>query len=134
MNEITHKQRMQMVFAALADGDGRPFVEAMADDLCWTIAGHGRWAGTWCGKEVVRTQLLEPLFRQFAGVYRNRARRIVVDGDMVVVECRGEVATKTGHRYDNHYCYVIEMQHGRMHTLTEYMDTALAEAVLTPPA
>ena len=52
---------------------------------------------------------------------------------MVVVECRGEVATRTGKQYDNHYCYVIDMREGKMLALTEYMDTALAEAALVPP-
>ena len=76
---------------------------------------------------------MAPLFAQFAGTYRNRATRIVCDGDVVVVECRGDVATQVGRRYDNHYCYVIDMREGKMLALTEYMDTALAEAVLSPP-
>lgn len=42
--------------------------------------------------------------------------------------------TNAGKRYDNHYCYVIDMKDGKMLALTEYMDTALTEAVLSPPA
>jgi uncharacterized protein len=134
MNTTTHKQLVESVFAALAQGNTRPFADAMADDFSWTISGHGPWSRTWRGKHQVRQDLMAPLFAQFAGTYRNRATRIVAEGDMVVVECRGEVATKAGRRYDNHYCYVIEMRDGRMHALTEYMDTALAEAVLSAPA
>lgn len=51
-----------------------------------------------------------------------------------MVECHGSVATHAGQRYDNPYCYVIEMQAGKMLALAEYMDTALAEAVLSPSA
>jgi uncharacterized protein len=130
----TNKQLVAALFAALAQGDLRPFGEAMAEDFSWTITGHGPWAGTWRGREAVRRELLAPLFAQFAGTYRNRALRIVAEGDTVVVECRGSVATRAGRRYDNHYCYLIEMRDGRLHALTEYMDTALAEAVLTAPA
>jgi uncharacterized protein len=134
MNATTHKQLVESVFAALAQGNTRPFADAMADDFSWTISGHGLWSRTWRGKQQVREGLMAPLFAQFADTYRNRATRIIAEGNAVVVECRGAVATKAGQRYDNHYCYVIEMRDGRMHALTEYMDTALAEAVLTAPA
>lgn len=134
MSETSNKSIVQSIFAALAEGDRKPFADAMADDFSWTIAGHGPWARTWCGKAAVRSGLMAPLFAQFADTYRNRATRIVCEGDTVVVECRGSVSTRAGPRYDNHYCYVIEMQGGKMHALTEYMDTALAEAVLSPPA
>ena len=75
-----------------------------------------------------------PLFASFAGTYRNRASLIVAEGDVVVVECKGDVATKAGARYDNDYCYVCRFDDaGRLTRLTEYMDTALAERVLPPP-
>jgi len=134
MSSNPHKPLVESIFAALATGNGRPFIDAMADDFSWTITGHGPWARTWKGKAVVRRELLAPLFAQFRDTYRNRATRIVCEGDTVVVECRGEVATTSGERYDNHYCYVIDMREGKMVALTEYMDTALAEAVLSPPA
>lgn len=133
-NAATNKRVVEGIFQALAQGDGRPFGEAMAEDFSWTITGHGPWARTWSGRDEVRRQLLAPLYAQFAGTYRNRALRILADGDTVVVECRGDVATTSGKRYDNHYCFVIEMQGGRMRALTEYMDTALAEQVLVAPA
>jgi len=129
-----NKRLVEAVFHALAEGDRRPFGEAMAEDFSWTITGHGPWARTWQGRDDVRRRLLAPLFAQFASTYRNRALRILADGDVVVVECRGDVSTVSGKRYDNHYCYVIEMQGGRMRALTEYMDTALAESVLVAPA
>lgn len=134
MNTATHKRLVEAVFAAMAQGDTRPFADAMADDFCWTITGHGPWAGTWQGKSDVRDKLMAPLFAQFADTYRSRALRIVAEGDTVVVECRGEVMTRKGRRYDNHYCYIIEMKDGRMRSLTEYLDTALLEAVLEVPA
>lgn len=133
MSNNTSRVLVESLFAALAQGDTRPFADAMADDFSWTISGHGPWGRTWRGKQQVRQGLMAPLFSQFAGTYRNRATRIVAEGDVVVVECRGDVSTKAGKRYDNHYCYVIQMRDGRMSALTEYMDTALAEAVLTAP-
>ena len=134
MDTASNKRLIETIFIALAQGNRQPFAEAMADDFSWTITGHGPWARSWRGKAEVRGNLMAPLFAQFADTYRNRAQRIVAEGDTVVVECRGEVTTKAGRRYDNHYCYIIEMREGQMRALTEYMDTALAEAVLTAPA
>ena len=133
MNIPSNRSIVEAVFFALAQGERQPFADAMADDFSWTIAGQGPWARTWRGKDEVRRGLMAPLFAQFADTYRNRASRIVSDGDVIVVECRGEVATKAGKRYDNHYCYVIEMRDAKMLALTEYMDTALAQATLVPP-
>jgi ketosteroid isomerase-like protein len=48
-----------------------------------------------------------------------------------VVETRGSVATKTGARYDNAYCFVFRLDGGRIREITEYMDTQLVAEVLT---
>ena len=42
------------------------------------------------------TDLMRPLFAQFAGQYTNSAHRFIAEGDWVVVECRGKVNTKAG--------------------------------------
>jgi uncharacterized protein (TIGR02246 family) len=128
-----NKRLMQDIFAALAKGDGRPFVDAMADDFSWIIPGRSTWSGAWRGKQAVREQLLKPLFARFADTYTNQAHRYIAEGEHVVVECRGHVTTKSGKRYDNHYCFVCRIVDGRLRELTEYMDTELAAAALGAP-
>lgn len=117
----------------LSRGNGRPFVDAMADDFAWTLPGRNAWSGTYEGKKEVREKLLAPLFAQFATQYCNTAHRILADGDFVVVECQGAVTTKTGKAYDNSYCYVIRLAGGKMKHLNEYMDTSLVEEALEAP-
>lgn len=133
MSMTGNKQQVERAFQDLARGDGRAFVDLMADDFTWVFKGSTTWRGRYEGKTVVRESLLAPLFANFAGTYTNTARRIVAEGDVVVVECEGNVETKLGARYDNKYCYVIAMRGGKMVELTEYMDTALADRVLAPP-
>jgi len=134
MNPEDNKRTMQAIFAELEKGNGQPFVEAMRDDFDWKISGQGPWGRTWRGKAAVRGDLFRPLFAQFEGTYRNAASRCVAEGDTVVVECKGNVATKAGKRYDNDYCYVCRFaEDGKLVALTEYMDTALAEGVLDCP-
>jgi ketosteroid isomerase-like protein len=99
----------------------------------WTVKGTTPWSRTYRGKQAVRRELLAPLFGQFAGTYTNRANRILCDGNVVVVECEGNVVTKSGKPCCNSYCYVVEMADGRFQSLTEYLDTALVEKVLELP-
>ncbi|CAN7293311.1 nuclear transport factor 2 family protein [Rhizobacter sp. LjRoot28] len=134
MNQaVDTKALMRAAFDALAQGDGAPFVALMAEDFTWTIPGESTWSGQWRGKRAVREELFKPLFARFAGTYTNRARRILQDGDVVVVECEGAVATRAGGRYDNRYCYVCRFEGGLMKELTEYMDTELAARALGAP-
>lgn len=133
MNAAENKELMQEVFDALAKGDGRPFVEALADDVSWRIIGSTDWSGTWEGKPAVQAKLLDPLFAQFATRYRNRAIRLIAEDDYVVIECRGDVTTKSGRPYRNTYCYVCRFERGRVRELTEYCDTELLTKALTSP-
>ena len=134
MSAIENKQLMQQVFAELAKGNGKPFVDAMADDFCWTITGSTPWSKTYVGRQAVLKDLMQPLFAQFAGRYINTAERIIAEDDHVVIECRGRVTTKTGKPYNNTYCYVCRMAGGKMRELTEYLDTQLVTTALTAPA
>ena len=58
MNE--NKQLMLYVFSELSKGNGRPFVDHMADDFSWTIIGSTPWSRTYHGKQAVLSDLLTP--------------------------------------------------------------------------
>lgn len=133
MSAASNKQVMQQIMAALAAGNGRPFVDAMADDFTWIMEGTTAWSGTYRGKAAVQARVLGPLFAQFATPYRNRAERFIAEGDTVVILCRGEVTTKAGKPYNNSYCYVVRLREGKMVELREYFDTELVTAALEPP-
>jgi hypothetical protein len=134
MSAAENKRLFENIFAALAVGDGKPFLDSLADNFCWTITGTTAWSKTYRGKQAVRAELLRPLFAQFADQYTNTLQRVIAEGDFVVVECRGRVTTKSGKPYNNTYCWVCHVQDGKLKELTEYMDTALVAAALQPPA
>ncbi|MDP3803800.1 nuclear transport factor 2 family protein [Brevundimonas sp.] len=119
------------IFDGLAKGDGRPFVEAMAEDFTWTMIGSTDWSGVYRGKAAVRGELLRPLMARFKS-YRNTAQRLVVEGDWAAVQCTGDAETVDGKRYDNTYCWVMRFRDGQLVGLTEYMDTELVREALGP--
>ena len=133
MGTAENKQLLQRVFAEMAKGNGRALVEIMADDVAWTIQGSSPWARTYQGKRAVIDELLKPLAKRFATPYRATAKRILADGDCVVVESRGEATTTDGKPYNNYYCFVFRLDGGRIREITEYMDTELVTSALGDP-
>ena len=129
-----NRQRIQHVMAELDKGNGKPFVDTMADDFSWTIPGDTPWSRTYSGKQVVVNELLRPLYAQFATPYISTTRRVMADGDMVIIEFDGRVTTKAGKAYNNRYCYVCRMEDGKMKDLMEYLDTALVNSALEAPS
>lgn len=134
MSITENKQILQHVFTETAKGNGRPFVEALADDIAWTIIGSTPWSTTYRGKAAVLEKLLGPLNAQLAGRNTITAHRFTAEDDRVVVEGRGHNTTKAGARYDNRYCWVFRFHEGRVVEIVEYADTALIESALTPPS
>ncbi len=130
MTPAENKKRMKYVMDELAKGNRLPFREIMADDVTWILIGNNAWSGTYVGKEAVLTQLMKPLFDQFATQYTSKAHRFIAENDFVVVECKGNAITTTGKPYANTYCYVCKFVDGMLFELTEYMDTQLISEAL----
>jgi ketosteroid isomerase-like protein len=130
---VENKRLMEGVFAELANGNGRPFMDLLGDDISWTVTGSGVWSRTYEGKQAVIDELMRPLFSQFADAYHNTATRIIAEDDHVVVECQGRVMTNSGQPYNQRYCYICRMTDGKVRELTEYLDTELVTAVLEQP-
>ena len=129
-----NKDAVTKAFAGMAEGDGSALVGLMADDIVWTVTGTTSWSGPLHGKAEVLTKLLMPLGAQLANRTTVVARRIIAEGDLVVVEASGRNQTRTGKDYSNTYCFVMRMEDGLIREVTEYMDTALVESALEPPA
>jgi ketosteroid isomerase-like protein len=130
MSASENKQLLQHIFAELSQGNSKPFVESLADDVRWTIIGTTKWSRTFDGKQAVLTELIGPLRAQFTDPIRVTAHRFIAEGDNVVVEARGQATTKAGKAYNNTYCWVFRLADSKVQELTEYMDTALVTVVL----
>jgi ketosteroid isomerase-like protein len=134
MNASENKRLMQVIFAGLAAGDSKPFVEHMAEDFRWTLTGSTPWSRTYAGKQAVLDELLKPLRGLVDGRVRIAARRIIAEDDLVVVEAQGSNTTRSGKPYNNTYCFVFRLEGGKLKEVTEYLDTQLAASALGEPA
>ena len=129
MGAPENKQLLQSIFAELAKGNSKPFVESMADDFRWTVTGTTKWSRTYDGKQTILTELLAVLRSRIDGNLKTTAHRFIAEDDFVVVEARGSNTTKTGKPYNNNYCFVFTVGDGKLQEVTEYLDTELVTAV-----
>lgn len=129
----SNRTKMEYVFAEMAKGNGRPFLDSFAEDCRWTIIGATGWSKTYEGKPSILNDLIAPLRRVLASPIKTHARRIIAEGDIVVVEARGENRTRDGKPYENDYCYVFEFRDGQVAALKEYADTELFRSALGEP-
>ena len=133
MSAAENKRLMQYAFDELANGNGRPLMGLLGEDVRWTIIGTTAWSRSYEGVQAVREELMRPLFAQFTDRYTNEATRIIAEGDLVVIECQGSATAKGGKPYNQTYCYVCRLAEGKVRELTEYLDTELVTAALEPP-
>ncbi|WP_431107520.1 nuclear transport factor 2 family protein [Variovorax paradoxus] len=52
------------------------------------------------------------------------------EGDAVIVELRMQAMLADGRKYDNDYCFIFELQDGRIARMREYMDTRKGHACI----
>ena len=130
MSASENKQLLQHIYSELSKGNSAPFLESLAEDVRWTIMGTSSWSRTYEGKQAVLTELIGPLFAQFADQYTATAQRFIAEDDLVVVEVSGRVTTKSGKPYNNSYCYIFRVADGKIQEMKEYLDTQLAVSTL----
>ncbi len=66
-NANSNKQIVQHIHAELAQGNGRPFIESLAEDFRWIMKGRTAWSGTYEGRQVVQDRLLATSVRPVRG-------------------------------------------------------------------
>ncbi|MCA6120799.1 nuclear transport factor 2 family protein [Bradyrhizobium sp. WSM 1704] len=137
MSAADNKKLVQEMFAIAGDPDPAVrekslFMASLADDAVWTVTGQYSWSRSFTGKQSIMTDLHGHVRSKLVERGRTIAHRIVADGDIVVVEAKGDNLTREGQRYDNDYCLVFRFDGGRIKEVREYCDSALTEKALGP--
>jgi uncharacterized protein len=130
MNSTHNKQVIAEIYRAMELGDRTAFAKACHPDYVWRLAGHSSWSKRFEGQNVIRRELIGPLFTLFATDYKAQVINLIAEGDSVMAEVRGDVMTKTGKRYFNEYCFIFKFQEGQIIEVVEYCDTDHLEKVL----
>jgi ketosteroid isomerase-like protein len=132
MSTQENKRIIAEIFDGFSRRDGAMFAERLADNASWVVTGSNSWSHRFKGKDAIYNQLFSQVRSQLTDRMRSIAQRVIAEDDLVVVEARGDNIAKSGARYDNHYCLVFQLADGKIVEVREYMDSALAEAILGP--
>jgi uncharacterized protein (TIGR02246 family) len=114
---------------ALRTGDRARLLELLAPDAVWippVAAPVARTEGAEAIADALGGQIVRDTF-DLSHPFTLEIRRIVVDGDVAVVQQRLTATAKaSGMAYENEYCWVYEFRNGRLAVLEEYADTIVA--------
>jgi ketosteroid isomerase-like protein len=134
MSSRQNLEIMREILAPLAEGEARPFLRALADDIVWNLAGAFPWAGSYRGKETLRTQLFGAVLGRLKQPYRLALKHLSGEGEFVTAVLHGVGnAALDGTPYLQQYCWVCRMADGKLQEVTEFADTHLVMNVVGPP-
>lgn len=127
MGASENKELVRKIFAST---NPAAFLDAMADDVKFTLIGTTKYSGSFNSKQELVAKLFEPLF---AALDENGIRltpdNLIADGEFVVMQSRGKATGKNRLPYNNTYCHVFRVANGKICEITEYLDTELVTKV-----
>ena len=123
----TNKAIVQQWFDLVAAGDAQGAFALFDESVSYTLRGTTPVSGTYVGMESLVADFFTPWRKQIDGEIALTVNRLIGEGDQVVALARGEAKTVFGLPYDNDYVFVFEVRDGKIHSVDEYLDTALVE-------
>jgi ketosteroid isomerase-like protein len=67
---------------------------------------------------------IQPIGARLSQPIRPTAVRIITEGNTVVVLWDGHTVAKDGLAYDNRYCWIMRMEHGKVKEAVAFFDSA----------
>ena len=127
-----NKALMRAIFAAAAAGDRSKYQDRIADDATFTVTGEHSWSQTFRGKASIGKDLFGYVHSLLQKGGKTEPFRFLADEDWVVVEARGDMVTKAGIPYRNHYCLMYRLRDGVIVEMKEYQDSLMCDRILGP--
>jgi uncharacterized protein len=131
---MENDQLLRHIYEQISVGNSTPLLDHMHDNITWTIIGTTGLSGTFRGRQEVVDELMAPLRSHLATPISFSIRRVLADGDWTVLLADGAATTIAGRPYNNTYCIVARIVDGRIHEMTDYIDTELITQSLLAPA
>ena len=125
MGTAENKELIRNMFAELSKGNPEAYLNAVADDVQYTIIGTTKYSSLYDGKQEVIARLLGPLGAQLEGHIEITPINFIADGEYVAMQAKGKAMSKNGVAYNNTYCHVFRIVGGKIKEITEYLDTEL---------
>lgn len=119
--ESSNKERVRAAFQAWAEGTGGPFA-LLADDAQWTITGRSLASRAYPDKAAFMNQVIHPFNARMAKPLRPTVRKLLAEGDTVIVFFDAEGTALDGQPYVNTYTWIMEMRGGQAVKVWAFFD------------
>jgi ketosteroid isomerase-like protein len=131
MSAEQNKELVTRTWRAFITGDLDSALANMSDEISWTIPGSLRGvSGLKRGKEAIR-EFGSNVKRAFpAGLNSDIAKVHAAGDNTVVVELTNHGRTVNGKDYRNEYCFIFELENGKIRRVREYVDLLTVKETL----
>jgi uncharacterized protein len=134
VNIVTAEQNAELVRTTWQDliaGKVEAALANMSDEVSWLIPGNlPNISGLKRGKDEVR-KFVSGIGQTFPQGLQTEIRKTHVAGDAVIVELTNRGKAFNGKDYENEYCFVFELEGGRIRRIREYVDMHKVVQTLT---
>ena len=135
MGTAENKRLLEHIYVEISKGNLEPLLASLADDIVWTIIGTTPLSGTRRGKQEVIDHIVRPLGEALDGHVQFTFEPFIAEDDYVVLRAHGRGMAKSGRPYNNTYCIISQIRDGKIHAMTDYVDTELIRwALFSAPA
>ncbi len=123
--ENRNEQIVRSFFDTLSTGNLERVRPLLHEQATWSVMVTGiPGAGEKKGRNASIDEFLGPVRGMFVdGDPKVNIQRIICQGPFVAAEARGIGQLKNGKKYDNRYCFVLEIKDDKIYALREYMDS-----------
>jgi len=122
MSIETNKELVTNFWSAFAKGDIKTAFASLSDEVSWLIPGNLPISGLRKGKPEI-LNFARHAAKMFPSGLKSELRRIYGDGDTVLIEMVNRGQLFNGRDYENDYCFVFEIENGKIRRVREYVDT-----------
>lgn len=129
MSEANKRVALEFL-AAMDAGDGEAMDRCLTRDAFTNTQGFARVSGQRSREMMVATA---SAFKEIVPTgFRPKMKKVVAEGDTVVLEFEGNAVLSSGEPYCNQYVFVFTFEDGKIKQLNEYFCTVLADRVMLP--
>jgi ketosteroid isomerase-like protein len=133
---MTTEQNKEMVtktWHAFITGDLDTALDNMSDEISWVIPGSLQGvSGLKRGKAAIR-EFGSNIKNVFPQGLNSEIRKVHATGDdTIIVELTNQGKAVTGKNYTNEYCFIFELESGKIRRVREYVDLLTVKEAVTP--
>ena len=130
MSSEQNKEMVKATWLAFAKGDIKTAFANMADNVSWLIPGNiPGTSGVKRGKDEI-LKFMAGMGTVFPEGLQSDITRAHATDDAVILELTNRGKVNNGKFYENEYCFVFELENGKIRRIREYVDTQKAKEIL----